>query len=169
MVFFVHMNGSVIEVSGEYTFTAVGKVILKWKRFSIVGRLDSDHGAIKCLLVMGNYLLSASADGFLCIWNWDSEELIRTINLGHSFEPSCLSHPPTYLNKVVIGSASGQLQLWNIRTGALIMSFAGYSSAVRFLEPSPSVDVMAIGLQDGTIDLRNLRYDQVPRFHDSRA
>ena len=169
MLFLMRLSRSVIEVSGEYTFTAVGKVILKWKRFSIVGKLDSNHGAITCLLVMGSYLLSASADGFLCIWNWDSEELIRTINLGQSFEPSFLAHPPTYLNKVVIGSASGQLQLWNIRTGSLIMRFAGYTCGIRYMEPSPAVDVLAIGLQDGTVDLRNLRFDQVPRFHFSPA
>lgn len=155
---------SVIELSGEYTFTAVGNVILKWKRFSIVGRLESTHSAIKCLLVMGNYLISASVDGYVTIWNWDSEEEIRTINLGQDFEPSFVMHPPTYLNKVLIGSASGGLQLWNIRTGSLIMSFQGYSAGITFIEPAPAVDVVAIGLRDGTIDLRNLRFDQVSTF-----
>lgn len=150
-----------IEVSGEYTFTAVGKVILKWKRFSIVGRFDSGHDAIRCLLVMGSYLLSASADGFLCVWNWESESLVRAINLGASFDPSALAHPPTYLNKVVIGSTSGALELWNVRTGARIARFRELGAAVTFLEPSPAADVLAVGLSDGRIELRNLRVDEV--------
>lgn len=159
---------SVIEVSGEYTFTVVGTDILKWKRFSVTGVFHADHGSIKCLLLLGDYLLSASQDGYLCVWNWDTEELIRTINIGPDFHPSFLMHPTTYLNKVVIGGDAGQLQLWNIRTGSLIMNFRGYSSPITFIEQSPSVDVVAVGLSDGTIDILNLQFDQVvPRFHVS--
>lgn len=33
------------------------------------------------------------------------------------FVPTALAHPPTYLNKVVVGSEAGALQLWNVRTG----------------------------------------------------
>lgn len=33
------------------------------------------------------------------------------------FVPTSLAHPPTYLNKVVVGSEGGALQLWNVRTG----------------------------------------------------
>lgn len=33
------------------------------------------------------------------------------------FVPTALAHPPTYLNKVVVGSEGGALQLWNVRAG----------------------------------------------------
>ena len=41
------------------------------------------------------------------------------------------------------------------------MNFKGYSSGISYIEQTPSVDVMAIGLEDGTIDIMNLKYDEV--------
>ena len=149
----------------ETTFTAVGKDILKWRRFSVVGTLRGEFGPIVTLLLIGEYLVSTSEDGYLCIWNATTMELIRTINLGNDFHPSFLMHPNTYLNKVLVGSTTGKLQLWNIRTGSLIMNFKGYSSGITFIQQAPSVDIVAVGLENGEIDVRNLRYDEVsPAF-----
>lgn len=143
------------------TFTAVGNDVYIWRRFTITGCLKGEHGNIVCLLRIGDYLVTASEDGFLCIWNWYNQELIRTINLGSSFSPSVLAHPDTYLNKILVGGSTGKLQLWNIRTGSLIMNFKGYGSGITTIQQTPSVDVMAIGLADGTIDIMNLKYDEV--------
>lgn len=33
-----------------------------------------------------------------------------------SFDVSAMMHPSTYLNKVLLGSSQGALQLWNIKT-----------------------------------------------------
>lgn len=143
------------------TFTAVGKDVFIWRRFTISGCLKGEHDMIVAILRIGDYLLTASHDGYLCVWNWFNQELIRTINLGSNFHPTCLSHPNTYLNKILVGSSSGKLQLWNIRTGSLIMNFKGYSSGITTIEQTPSVDVMAIGLADGTVDIMNLKYDEV--------
>ena len=143
------------------TFTAVGKDIQIWRRFTLSGCLEGEHGVIVCLLRIGDYILTASEDGYLCIWNWYNREIIRTINLGVDFHPTVLCHPDTYLNKILIGGASGKLQLWNIRTGSLIMNFKGYATGISYIEQTPSVDVMAVGLEDGTIDIMNLKYDEV--------
>ena len=80
--------------------------------------------------------------------------------------PSLLPHAPKHLlNKVLVGSTTGKLQLWNIRTGSLIMNFKGYSSGITFIQQAPSVDIVAVGLENGEIDVRNLRYDEVsPAF-----
>ena len=70
-------------------------------------------------------------------------------------------HPSTYLNKILLGSGRGQMQLWNIRTNKLIHSFAGWGgSAVLTLVQSPAVDVVGAGLEDGGVVLHNLRYDE---------
>ena len=69
---------------------------------------------------------------------------------------------------MLVGSTTGKLQIWNIRTGSLIMDFRGYTSGITFMEQTPSVDVVAIGLADGTIDVLNLKYDEVglsPALH----
>lgn len=143
------------------TFTAVGCDVLIWKRFTIISRLTGEHGVLQSILHVGQYLLTVSEDGYICVWNWHTAEIIRTINLGNSFHPSFICHPDTYLNKILVGSSTGKLQLWNIRTGSLIMNFKGYSSGILTIQQTPSIDVMAIGLEDGTIDIINLKYDEV--------
>ena len=146
------------------TFTAVGCDVLIWKRFTIISKLEGEHGVLQSILHVGQYLLTVSEDGYICVWNWHTAEIVRTINLGNSFHPSFLCHPDTYLNKILVGSSTGKLQLWNIRTGSLIMNFKGYSSGILTIQQTPSVDVMAIGLEDGTIDILNLKYDEVSFF-----
>ena len=152
---------SAIEVFRELTFAAVGKDIVKFRRFSVEGTMKGEFGNLVTILCIGDYLITTSEDGYLCVWNYTSMELIRTINLGRDFHPSFVMHPNTYLNKVLVGSASGKLQLWNIRSGSLIMDFKGYNSAITYIEQTPSVDVVAVGLATGEIDVLNLKFDEV--------
>jgi U3 small nucleolar RNA-associated protein 21 len=42
------------------------------------------------------------------------------------FEPTCMTHPDTYINKVVVGGADGSLQLWNFKTQQLVHRFKGW-------------------------------------------
>jgi U3 small nucleolar RNA-associated protein 21 len=113
-----------------------------------------------------------------------------TIELGAGFEePTCLAHPDTYLNKVVIGSKAGKLGLWNFRTGKKVHEFAALTAAsggaptssavvasiktrnaesggggwggITCLEPSPALDVCAVGFSKGAVVLMHLRADEV--------
>lgn len=43
-------------------------------------------------------------------------DLQNTITFHHSFTATAILHPATYLNKVLVGSKQGELQLWNTRT-----------------------------------------------------
>jgi U3 small nucleolar RNA-associated protein 21 len=45
-----------------------------------------------------------------------STELVNQISFQKDFIATTILHPATYLNKVVIGGANGELQLWNTRT-----------------------------------------------------
>lgn len=49
-----------------------------------------------------------------------------SIQFEASFEPSCLAHPDTYINKVVVGGADGSLQLVNFVTGQVVHTFKGW-------------------------------------------
>lgn len=49
-----------------------------------------------------------------------------SIRFDAPFAPTCMCHPDTYLNKVVVGGADGSLQLWNFVTGQLVHTFAGW-------------------------------------------
>lgn len=75
----------------------------------------------------------------------------NVIDLGPDYLPTCMAHPDTYLNKVLIGSASGQLQLWNFASGKKLYTFNVGQSKICCLTPSPALDVIAIGLSDGYI------------------
>lgn len=83
-----------------------------------------------------------------------------------SFTISSALHPSTYLNKLLLGSQQGQLQLWNIRTSKLVYTFKGWGFGVQVLSQSPAVDIVGVGLESGDIVIHNLKYDQtVMRFH----
>ena len=41
------------------------------------------------------------------------------------------------------------------------MDFKGYSNGISFMEQAPTVDIVAIGLENGEIDVLNLKYDKV--------
>ena len=72
---------------------------LKRKRGTRLGGLSNDHDT--------DYEDESS----------DEESAACETALEGGFVPTALAHPPTYLNKVVIGSEGGALQLWNVRTG----------------------------------------------------
>lgn len=73
-----------------------------------------------------------------------------TIDLPEGFTPTCMAHPDTYLNKVVIGSQEGKLQLWNLLSGKMLYEFSGLGEgAVKCITPSPALDVVGVGLSAG--------------------
>lgn len=51
-----------------------------------------------------------------------------------TFHISALVHPSTYLNKVVLGSKQGTLQLWNILKDQMLYSFTGWGSPITILQ-----------------------------------
>lgn len=77
-----------------------------------------------------------------------------------TFTASAILHPSTYLNKVLISSTQGTMQIWNMRTNQLIYAFQSFGSPITCLSQSPVVDVVAIGLLDGTVMLHNIKMDE---------
>lgn len=45
------------------------------------------------------------------------------INFLENFSITVMMHPDTYLNKIILGSQQGILQLWNVKTKKLIYTF----------------------------------------------
>ena len=72
-----------------------------------------------------------------------------TIDLEDDFAPTCMAHPDTYLNKVVVGSQQGSMQLWNFVKGTRLYKFSVADCAIKCLAPSPALDVIGIGMADG--------------------
>lgn len=87
--------------------------------------------------------------------------LLNQIEFPPTFTPTVMLHPATYLNKILIGSEQGELQLWNVRKLKCIYSFKGWKSPVVSLEQSPAVDVVGVGLGDGRLVLHHLQYNKL--------
>ncbi len=96
------------------------------------------------------------------MWNIKTEEEISEIEFSNSkFKVTAIIHPATYLNKVLLGSEQGSLQLWNLKSRAAIYKFKGWDSAVRCLaQRDGALHVVAVGLESGQIVIHNIEFDE---------
>ncbi|CAL1567317.1 unnamed protein product [Knipowitschia caucasica] len=143
-------------------FAAAGREISAFARNKEVVHCYRGHQQeVRLLLPLGDQLISADAGGDVIVWDVQSEEMYLRLHFDPAaFDPSAMMHPSTYLNKVLIGSRQGPLQLWNIKTSQMLFSFPGWSSGVCVLEQSPAVDVVGVGTATGRIIIHNLRLDE---------
>ncbi|EGD76204.1 hypothetical protein PTSG_00909 [Salpingoeca rosetta] len=164
LVFVGHIGSDVSAVAcaGRLTFAATGNIIIAKKR-DVNVRTYREHAApVHILLPFGTHLISVDTANVINVFDVASEELFCTIDElpAATFKVSCVFHPSTYLNKILLGSKQGALQLWNIRTRTLVHTFKGWGSGVSCVAQSPVVDVVGIGLESGAIHVHNLRYDE---------
>lgn len=71
-----------------------------------------------------------------------------------------MMHPVTYLNKFVMW-AGRQIVLHNVMEDKCIFTFKPMASDVVTIVQTPVVNVVAVGLTDGSICLLNLLYDEL--------
>ena len=77
-----------------------------------------------------------------------------------------MAHPDTYLNKVVIGSQEGRLQLWNFASGKMLYDFTGLGdAAVQCIAPSPALDVVGLAMSDGCVGSFEILHYMHPFVH----
>lgn len=148
----------------DYTFAAHGNDIAVFKRAHQVATWSSHTAKVNLLLLFGEHILSVDMGGNMFIWAFKGIDQnlvpIGHVLLDNDFSPSCIMHPDTYLNKVVIGSQEGPLQLWNIRTKRKLYEFKGWNSSICCCVSSPALDVVAIGCADGKVRVHNIRCDE---------
>ena len=157
------------------TWAAVGRSIYVWKRARLVRRVKEAHAHdIDRLFLFGDQLISISfADRVMKVWVASTSEISGEVTFDDDFTPTCIVHPHTYLNKVVIGSREGFVEVWNTRTMKKIFrsspgTFGGV--AITCIEQSPALDVLGCGLADGRTVLYNAKFDNsVCEFYDSDA
>lgn len=88
-----------------------------------------------------------------------------------SFCPRSAIHPPTYVNKIIIGgschkTSQAAMVLINVKSGKMIHQFKcfaglGGKSEITTLEQSPAIDTIAAGTSNGTVHLVNTRFDKL--------
>lgn len=111
-------------------------------------------------------------------------DLLMEIQFGPDSTPTSILHPDTYINKVLVATREGLMQLWNIRTKwrrlsfwmqcfikplhththatfrKLLYTFPAFASPITTMCQSPVVDVVAVGLLNGSIVLYNIKTDE---------
>ncbi|KAG5670537.1 hypothetical protein PVAND_000794 [Polypedilum vanderplanki] len=144
-------------------YSACGSIIYGWRRGNEIKHKYIGHNAkVTHLLPFGRHLISVDEESLLKVWDRMTESIFIEIPFQNdSFKISCVMHPLTYINKILIGSEQGGLQIWNIRHGKLIHAFCGFNSKINILEQSPAIDVIGVGLANGKIILLNLKVDRV--------
>ncbi|XP_028660660.2 WD repeat-containing protein 36 isoform X1 [Erpetoichthys calabaricus] len=143
-------------------FTAHGNTVNAFARNKEIVHTYLGHKAdVHLLQPFGDHLISVDSDNVLIVWDTQSEEEYTQISFDKTlFVVSAITHPSTYLNKILVGSRQGSLQLWNIKRSKLLYTFTSWGSAVTVLQQAPAVDVIAVGLASGQIIIHNIKYDE---------
>lgn len=161
---------SALACRGDLTFAAVGGYVVECKRVHRTGiyrvgsvddvNIDASSARILQLRVLGPLLVGLSGEG-VHVWEIGTYGIPRREMFiqDKNFRPTCMAHPQTYLNKILVGSADGRVRLLNIVSGKTIYEFASLESGVETIVASPAVDVVAVGLLDGRVLLRDVRRD----------
>lgn len=152
----------------DFTFAASGSNILVFNRALQVTTWKGHSGKVLFLLPFGNTIISVGEDRKVISWSLESLDVegegegkpLSEILLPEGFSPTCIMHPDTYLNKVLIGSEQGSLQLWNLKSQKAVFEFKGWGSAVRCCTSSPALDTVAVGCADGNVHILNLQFDE---------
>ncbi|XP_019372797.1 PREDICTED: WD repeat-containing protein 36 [Gavialis gangeticus] len=144
-------------------FASYGSLLHAFARNKEVVHIYEGHKAdIHLLQPFGDHVISVDVDNVLIVWDVQSEEEYLQMNFDKAvFAVSAIMHPSTYLNKILLGSEQGSLQLWNIKSNKLLHTFPGWGSGVTTLEQAPAVDVVAIGLVSGYIIVHNIKFDEM--------
>jgi U3 small nucleolar RNA-associated protein 21 len=137
-----------------------GADIVVSSQSDVIKVLKGHQGTVQRLLVVGVFLLSIADDGKCIIWNLQSMTKQSEIIFPSDFHPSCIMHPDTYLNKVLVGSTEGIMALYNLRSKKLVYEFPTFGSHIICVTQSPVVDVVGVGLADGRIVIHNLKMDK---------
>ncbi|CAG9861245.1 unnamed protein product [Phyllotreta striolata] len=145
-----------------HIYTAVGKVIYAWRRGTELKHTYKGHQHnVRLMIPFGAHLVSVDESNNVKIWDIKAETVYTELLFNsENFNVSAILHPSTYINKILLASDTGGMQLWNINNAKLIYTFKKFNAGVSCLEQAPAIDVAAIGLSTGRIILHNLKYDE---------
>ncbi|KAG2084691.1 WD40-repeat-containing domain protein [Suillus discolor] len=169
---------SCLVMDGDAVWAASGVHVIKYLRGKEVSRVSNPlQTPLAFVILFGTQLLALTEDGArMLIWEVSTNEqaLSTTIQFDIGFTATSILHPATYLNKVLVASKEGDMQLWNIRTQTCIHKFSNsllrtlpsqqhmnsLSSPITALTQSPAIDVVGVGFMSGEISVYDVRADE---------
>ncbi|EDV92953.1 WD repeat-containing protein 36 [Drosophila grimshawi] len=146
-----------------HTYTASNKCIYAWRAGKHIRHVYRGHERdVHLLLPFGRSLIAVDHSNVLKVWNIPTDDVYLDVPFkSDEFRITALAHPPTYVNKIVLGSQQGQLKIMNIKKNSIVCTLSHHDCGITCIEPAPALDVVAIGHADGTIIVLNLKYDTV--------
>ncbi|XP_034484836.1 WD repeat-containing protein 36 [Drosophila innubila] len=147
----------------QHTYTASNKCIYAWRAGKHIRHVYRGHERdVHILLPFGGNLIAVDGNNVLKVWNIGTDDVYLDVPFkAEEFQITALAHPPTYINKIVLGSRQGQLKIMNIKKNSILCTISRHDSRVTCIEPAPALDVVAVGHGDGTIMVLNLKFDTV--------
>lgn len=164
------VRANLLSAVDDLTYVVTGARIGLLRRLKPVGVWDAHDAPITAILPLGVGLVAtaSAADGRVVVWASPAGEVVADVALPPGWAPTALAHPPTYLNKLLVGGADGRLGLLNVRTGRLVHTFGCLEDMpgvggipVTVITPSAVLDVVAVGTGSGVVALLNVRTDEV--------
>eukprot|EP00397_Hematodinium_sp_SG-2012_P016346 GEMP01016675.1.p1 GENE.GEMP01016675.1~~GEMP01016675.1.p1 ORF type:complete len:922 (+),score=204.55 GEMP01016675.1:2-2767(+) len=161
---------------GETVLTALKHDIVVFHKLTEIVRLKGHHGAPRLMASIGGAYVVSSTGPETLVWNVHDNELLKVENATRGGQmdvaPSgrldvsnvtALCHPPTYLNKMLVGTAEGKLHLFNVKTLNRIHTFnLPEHGAITCVAAAPNqLDIVAVGFVSGHICVLNAKTDTV--------
>ncbi|KAF9469440.1 Utp21 specific WD40 associated putative domain-containing protein [Collybia nuda] len=165
---------SSLAMDGDHVWVASGPYVIKYHRGKEILRVINPLGlALSFITVFGSQVLALSENGGrMFLWNTSGGELESTIQFDIGFTATSILHPATYLNKILVASSQGSVQLWNIRSQTCIYKFSSNrlrsspdssgteNCAITSMTQSPAIDVVGIGFTSGELSVYDVRADE---------
>lgn len=155
-------NISCMSVDAFHVYTACGNEIYAWRRGTELKHVYRGHKkTVHLMIPFGAHLISVDENSVVKIWDIKAESVFFELTFSNSiFKVTSILHPSTYVNKILLGSDNGQMQLWNINNAKMVYNFKGWKGTITCLEQAPAIDVIAVGLSNGRVILHNLKFDE---------
>ncbi|VDK69257.1 unnamed protein product [Litomosoides sigmodontis] len=161
---------SAVAADSHYIYAATDTRIAVLHLARQVKRWLEVPDSIRWLLPFGDILIVVDVKSSIHVMDVETGDELVLIETSGQFDCSAITHPATYLNKVLLGSRQGALRIINFKTGKLIHEFEKlFESEITVLEQSPAIDIVAVGLKNGQIILHNIKFDETLQVYSQDA
>ncbi|PJF17266.1 hypothetical protein PSACC_02930 [Paramicrosporidium saccamoebae] len=152
------LDSKILRLCGkdEYTYVLTENNIHLFNRARLQHSVSLESCNVVASFVLGGCLAVLYTER-LSFYELPSLAIQNSVDFDGTSEATCFVHPATYLNKVLVGFADGHLELWNTNSSKLVFSFPAFESQVTLLCTAPALDVVAVGLKNGTVWLMDIR------------
>ncbi|KAG8870931.1 hypothetical protein FRC20_011092 [Serendipita sp. 405] len=157
-------------MEGNNIWVTAGPSVICYEAGRQISRfINPFHTILSSIIAFGSQILALTDDGRrLLTWDAQSGELLSTITFDEDFTATQVIHPATLLNKVLVSSAQGSMQLWNIRTNVCIYTFSpdklhnahSKPTKITTLVQSNVADLVGIGFASGFVSIHDIRSDE---------